>query len=282
MKVFNSFLTISTTVLILVSCSNGTGNSQATEKSKNSAKSDTSKTEEAQPIYVPTIVKGKVTKSLSAGETSETSRIYFEYYELEDKSPLYVKSVNELISKIVQSDFEETNTNKITSKLTKSYFAKILTNFKNDFSEIDEEYMPWSILDSVHIDDSKTEFVHVEGFTYSFTGGAHGNGYESHTLISKETGKALGLTDVFKNQKKLNMLVDQYFRKTMGIAANANYEDEGFFIEGKLKANGNFYFTDKHVVFLYNTYEVGPYVIGAPSVEIPLTKINDILNLKLN
>ena len=274
-------LTFITLIFLFASC----GNSNNTEAGGNlaiSKNNDSISAEENRDQNLPNIVKGKVTKSLTAGETSEISHIYFEYYELNSDSPIYVKTVNELISKIVQNEFEESNKQKITSDLSKSYFSKILTDFKETFSEIEEEYMPWSMMDSIHISDQYSDFVHLEGFTYSFTGGAHGNGYESHLLVSKKTGKTLSLSDVFSNKKKLNALVDQYFRKSMGISANSDYQDEGFFIEGKLEANNNFYFTKNNLVFLYNSYEIGPYAIGAPSVEIPIGKIKDILKLNLN
>ena len=245
-------------------------------------KADSTKIEDNTAQYVPTIVKGKVTKTLSAGENSETSQIYFEYFLLNEKSPIYLKTVNELISKSVQNEFELTETEKITSNLSKKYFADILMEFKKNFSNVDEEYMPWNLMDSIHIDVSKSNYAHLETFTYSFTGGAHGNGYESHYLVDKKTGQTLGLNGVFKNIKKLNSLVDSYFRKSVGLSPNENLEEAGWFIEGSLQANNNFYFTNKNVVFVYNAYEIGPYAAGAPIVEIPLSKVQDLLNLNIN
>lgn len=233
-------------------------------------------------IYTPEIIKGTVTKTLTAGETSETSRIYFEYFKLDEKSPSYLKSVNELISRAVQSDFEEPDKEKITANLSTKYFSDILSEFKKSFSNVDEEFMPWSLLDSLDIDDSKLDFTHLTTITYSFTGGAHGNGYESHHLIDKKTGKILGIKDFFTSEKKLNALVDSYFRKSIGVSQNENLQDAGWFIEGRLETNNNFYFTDKKVVFVYNSYEIGPYAVGAPNVEIPLSKIKEILKLSLN
>jgi hypothetical protein len=154
--------------------------------------------------------------------------------------------------------------------------------FKKSFSNVDEEYMPWNLMDSIHIDDSNPNYVHLETFTYSFTGGAHGNGYESHCLVDKTNGNKLTLEDVFKNKRKLNALVDSYFRKSVGLSPNENLQDAGWFIEGRLEANENFYFTDKKVVFVYNSYEIGPYSAGAPLVEIPLSKLTDILKINVN
>jgi hypothetical protein len=267
-------------LVVLCSCGEGKSNEKKTNAESDS-NSDTLKTEKKEEIFIPEILKGSITKTLTAGETSESSRIYFEYFKIEEKSPVYLKSVNELISRAVQSDFEEPEEEKITPNLTKKYFADILTEFKKSFLNIEEEFMPWSMMDSIHIDDSKSDYAHLEIFTYSFTGGAHGNGNESHYLINKKTGKTLTLSDVFKNKKKINSLVDQYFRKSQGLSMNENLQDAGWFIEGRLTANENFYFTEKKVVFVYNPYEIGPYAAGAPSVEIPLSKLEDLLILNL-
>jgi len=263
-------------LIFLVSC----GEQKTNENISNSTErldDDTLKNEIPKKSFYSDIIKGKVEKTLSAGENSETSSIYFEYFTLDEKSPIYYKSVNELISKSIQNEFEETEVEKITANLSKKYFADILTEFKVNFSHVDENYMPWSLMDSIHIDDSKTEFTHLETFTYSFTGGAHGNGYEIHYLIDKKTGETMGIGDFFTNEKKLNALVDSYFRKSIGISQNENLQDAGWFIEGRLESNNNFYFTDKKVVFVYNSYEIGPYSAGAPLVEIPLSKLTDLL-----
>jgi hypothetical protein len=267
-------------LFFLVSCGEQK-TSENNSTSNDGLDADKSKNQISQKSFNSDIIKGKVEKTLSAGENSETSSIYFEYFILDEKSPAYYRSVNELISQSIQNEFEETEVEKITSNLSKKYFADILTEFKINFSHVDENYVPWSLMDSIHIDDSKTEFAHLETFTYSFTGGAHGNGYESHYLIDKKTGKTLGIGDFFMNEKKLNALVDSYFRKSIGISQNENLQDAGWFIEGRLEPNNNFYFTDKKVVFVYNSYEIGPYSAGAPNVEIPISKVSDILKINV-
>lgn len=264
----------------ITSCGDGKTN-EIDLKSKTESTADSTNSSFSEKSPKTEIFRGKVEKTLTAGETSETSSIYFEYFILDDNSPSYCKSVNELISTSVQNEFEETETEKITSNLSKNYFADILIEFKKSFKSAGEEYMPWSLIDSIRIDDSKTKYVHLETFTYSFTGGAHGNGFESHLLIDKETGKQLGVNDFFSNIKKLNYLVDFYFRKSVGLSQNENLQDAGWFIEGRLESNNNFYFTDKSLVFVYNSYEIGPYAVGAPIIEIPLSKVQDILKFNI-
>jgi hypothetical protein len=281
MRLINN-ISIGIILITFFSCGEGGEGGDNKTNGLKTEKSDTTKVSTEEEVYAPEIIKGKVTKSLTAGETAEISSIYFEFYKIDDKSPNYLKSVNELISKTVQNDFEEEEKLDITSNLTKNYFANILADFKKSFLEVGDEFMPWSIIDSIHINDSKANFVHLESFTYSFTGGAHGNGYEGHYLVSKETGKSLNLSDVINNQKKINSLVDQYFRKSQGLSANESLEDAGWFIEGRLKANNNFYFTDNNLVFVYNSYEIGPYAAGAPIVEIPISKIKPLLKLNLD
>lgn len=269
-------------VSLITACGENNDNPKIKSSEISVSKTDTSKTEKPEEELVPEILKGRVTKTLTAGEESAESSIYFEYFKTDSKSPTYTKTINELISKAVSYEFEESSKNTPTSNLDKKYFSSILTKFSNEFKNVGEEYMPWTLIDSVRIHEENNDFVHLECISYSFTGGAHGNGYESHTLVDKKTGKVISLSDAFNNQKKLNTLVDQYFRKSQGISSNENLEEIGWFIEGKLKANNNFYFTDKYLTFLYNSYEIAPYAQGATTVEIPLSKIKDLLNLSLD
>jgi hypothetical protein len=269
-------------VAFVASCGDSNNNPKIKSSEVSVPKIDTSKTEKPEVELVPEILKGRVTKTLSAGEESAESSIYFEYFQIDPKSPEYLKTVNELISKAVRYEFEESSKNSPTGNLDKKYFSSILTKFSNEFKNVGEEFMPWTLIDSVRIHEENNDFIHLECISYSFTGGAHGNGYENHTLVDKKTGKVISLSDAFNNEKKLNTLVDQYFRKSQGISSNENLEEIGWFIEGKLKANNNFYFTDKHLKFLYNSYEIAPYAQGATIVEIPISKIKDLLNLSLD
>jgi hypothetical protein len=231
--------------------------------------------------YVAKIISGRVSKTITSGEYSEKSSIYFQYFKLEDKSPKYLKTVNELISKTVNSDFEETEKQKITANLSKKYFEDILVTLKKSFYDA-EAIFPWSIMDSIRIDNSKSQFTHLETYTYSFTGGAHGNGFESHFLIDKVSGEKLTISSVFNNLKKLNSLVDAYFRKSNNLSPSDNLQDAGWFIDNQLKATNNFFFRDKKVVFVYNTYEIAPYSMGVTQVKIPLSRLENILKIKLN
>jgi hypothetical protein len=48
--------------------------------------------------------------------------------------------------------------------------------------------------------------------------------------------------------------------------------------ENKIEHNDNFTLADNGIVFLYNRYEIAPYVFGEIILEIPYEEINDILN----
>jgi hypothetical protein len=77
-------------------------------------------------------------------------------------------------------------------------------------------------------------------------------------------------------------LVDAYFRKSNNLSPSDNLQDAGWFIDNQLKATNNFFFRDKKVVFVYNTYEIAPYSMGVTQVKIPLSRLENILKIKLN
>jgi hypothetical protein len=116
--------------------------------------------------------------------------------------------------------------------------------------------------------------VSLAHFTYSFTGGAHGNYGTSYTVIDlKEPGK-LELKDFINagDHRRLNQLLEKNFRKQYGLKPNQSLQDGGLF-ENKIEANENFYVTGKGIGFCFNPYEIGPYVMGEINIFIPFSEL---------
>lgn len=111
-------------------------------------------------------------------------------------------------------------------------------------------------------------------FNYSFTGGAHGNHGISYTVIDLKKNKKLSLNEVIdaKERKKLDQLLEKYFRQQYNVKPNESLKDGGLF-ENKIEANNNFYLTGKGIGFCYNPYEIGPYAMGEINIFIPFSEL---------
>ena len=44
-----------------------------------------------------------------------------------------------------------------------------------------------------------------------------------------------------------------------------------------IQPNGNFRITEAGITYIYNQYEIGPYVLGAVEVTIPWSELKDLL-----
>ena len=47
--------------------------------------------------------------------------------------------------------------------------------------------------------------------------------------------------------------------------------------EKNIRPNGNFTVSDSGVTYIYNQYEIGPYVMGTIKVTVPWNELEDLL-----
>jgi hypothetical protein len=116
-------------------------------------------------------------------------------------------------------------------------------------------------------------------FSYSYAGGAHGNYSTSYIPVNLLTGKVMQLQDVVlpAGKRKLNMLLEKYFRKSRGLNPGDALSEKGGLFENKIEAGDNFYLTGKGITFSYTPYEIAPYAAGEIQVFIPYTDMKDLL-----
>ena len=95
------------------------------------------------------------------------------------------------------------------------------------------------------------------------------------------------------NDTALLRIGETYFRKENKIADTSSLDDNGFFIfgegddfeesdkYGKFRFNDNFAVTKNGIQFYYNSYEIGPYAVGASSFIIPYKFLQPYLKLAI-
>lgn len=122
------------------------------------------------------------------------------------------------------------------------------------------------------------ELLSLEQNYMDYLGGAHPNSYLDTINVNLQTGKLLSLSDMFKAGSdylpRLNSLVAQQIAQEQ--------KTKVFF--GKVEVNGteDFYITDNaELVIVYPPYAVAPYAAGTIEFIIPVSKIADIFNFKL-
>lgn len=111
-------------------------------------------------------------------------------------------------------------------------------------------------------------------YRYGFTGGAHGIDSEEAIVFDLKSGKVITADDIFKSgwENTMSQLLSSHLKEA--------YEDpeayEMLFVK-EIEPNGNFYVTEVGITYIYDRYEIGPYVVGITKVTVPWDELNEIL-----
>ena len=147
------------------------------------------------------------------------------------------------------------------------------------------------------------EWLTPKIFTYSqylyvFTGGAHGLSSTRYINVDLEKNKVLTLTDVFKldNKQKLLEVLKKAFMQDNKILTPKEFSEFGFGLneenipedrkEWSLSDGfylpSNFLLTKEGIQFIYQLYEITPYVAGMPSFHVKWEEIEPYLLFDLH
>jgi uncharacterized protein len=114
---------------------------------------------------------------------------------------------------------------------------------------------------------------------YSFTGGAHPNGGSAATLVDLRTGKVVGPDGVFGDNwlKSLLPMVTAALKKEFETREGFDDALEPAKLGKMLEEADRYAFEKDHLSVIFNRYDVGPYVVGDYSVDIPYARLKLLL-----
>ncbi len=241
--------------------------------------------EVAEDSILPRLKSGEymtVLKDPSDPKNTSECHIAYMFYDPTDDLLLYEKKVNELIIERVLIQNKEAY--KKLGRIKVEWFKEQLEGFKKEYlegmKEIPDMSM-WYIDQGNTIDESYRDFVVLSTGQEVYSGGAHGSVYMTYDLIDRESGKVLKLKDIVADLKGFTKIAEKYFRKTNEIDPSQSLTDAGYWFEDGFYCSENFYFDGEKMIFIYNQYEVAPYVMGMPGIEIPLKEIKSYLRISL-
>lgn len=113
-----------------------------------------------------------------------------------------------------------------------------------------------------------------------YEGGAHPNSYKSTIIFNPIDGNRVTLDDILKPGYKealtallTTKLLEEYNAKTIKEA-----QEIGLFInETGVPIPSSYTFGDNGIMFIYNTYEIAPYVFGAIHLTLTYDELKDLL-----
>ena len=160
------------------------------------------------------ITQGTAVFPLINRNFSDTTDLKYEYsyYALCDS--VFKDSVNCHIRDFTIG-FTQFENNKANNVLSTQFFVAQLDSFNHIYLSEDENDMLWELEGNAKINDEKENFIQVELGGWTYTGGAHGNGYSSTKIIDKSSGRLLNLCDFITDTIVLNEIAEVEFRNSM-------------------------------------------------------------------
>lgn len=112
-----------------------------------------------------------------------------------------------------------------------------------------------------------------------YKGGAHPNTLFTYLNYNPKNYQTITLDSIITSEgmPQLRAIAEQIFRKNEKLAPNANLADGYFFPGGVFALAETFTLSKEGILFLYNPYEIKPYVAGTTELTVPYSSIKDIL-----
>ena len=109
---------------------------------------------------------------------------------------------------------------------------------------------------------------------YTYTGGAHGMTSETTLNFDTDNGSLIGETELFLDgyEERLSSLLSLHLPEALQEPG-----DTAMLFTKDIRPNGNFRVSETGITYIYNQYEIGPYVLGAVEVTIPWSELKDLL-----
>lgn len=138
----------------------------------------------------------------------------------------------------------------------------------------------WTVERSANILRNTPSLLVVTVQSYENVGGAHPNHFERYLCFSPSTGHPLTLDSVLTGTYTPTLIAEaeRMFRSEREITKESSLSDAGWmFPDDKFTLAVNWMPNRDGIVFHYNTYEVGPYVMGTTTITVPYKALKQYL-----
>ena len=234
-----------------------------------------------ETIFKPIAIAEQVHLTADTISPACSININLNYAESEDSVAYYINK------EIVKAAFEyenlspETAVDSFVAHYTRSYTHDLLPYYGED-KEAGKEGMGWYN----YFYDLKTDAQKgKEGiFNYtiemnSYEGGAHGNQVSTYLNFYTESGKLVTLDDLFVPgyETSLNEILLKALMQQAEVTTMEALQEKGYLMWTSMYPSKNFLLKSDGIDFLYNAYEIAPYVVGVTVLKIPYEALTDVL-----
>lgn len=141
-------------------------------------------------------------------------------------------------------------------------------------------YHRWADERTMAVIHADPRVLSVELNLYGYTGGAHPNVFIELETFDLTTGDPLALADLVASGagERLDAVGERLFRDEREIPEGESLEEAGFWFEDdRFRLTDNFAVTGEGLLFVYNPYEVAPYVFGPTRITVPWSELRGML-----
>lgn len=173
----------------------------------------------------------------------------------------------------------------VNEEIDSSSIEDAATNFLDSYIEFMDGFesnQEWEIDVTFKILFENVQLISIVIETYAYTGGAHPNSFRQYLNFDKIENQVLDNESLILDKPELLHLVESKFREIYEIEEKVSLMETGMFF---LEKDSLFFlpaaigFEMDSVVFYYNPYEIGPYVMGGTEIKFPKEELRGILNL---
>lgn len=121
-------------------------------------------------------------------------------------------------------------------------------------------------------------FISISIGCSGFQGGAHPNSEMKEMTYDLDNLRLLKTSDLFTDLNKVNDIAEEIFRNVNKIPDQTSLMDFGYDgFEDGFELNDNFSVRNNGIYYFFNTYEIGPYVLGPTEMLIRFDQVSDLL-----
>jgi len=229
-------------------------------------------------------------KHLFADESKPkaTLKIDFSFIK-ESKDEKMKDSINHMLQEFVfgekySSDDPQNSVRQYADNYFSTYLKDLEPMYREEIAETREE--PNEVWYSYeHETETKVEYYDKHLLTYrfymeEFTGGAHPVYFTYFHNIDLRTLKQIELNDLLIGEydEELTELLINQLMEDVGASTKEELEEYGYGTTADIIPTENFKLTPGGISFLYNIYEIAPYVIGPVEIDLSFKQLEPILN----
>jgi len=213
-------------------------------------------------------------KSYETNEANQNeTKAYIKFqYPIFSHNEYSTNTLNEKMLEIIKSSLDNSQIPLSFDEIINKYDEEY-KNFEKEFPDAPGGWVNENVIDILY------DSLNIVGLSYSnyiFEGGAHPNSKVLFFNYNLSSQNLIELDELFTNDfiKELTDISEKVFRKTLQLSAEADLTEEGYFFENSVfKLNKNFLITELGLKFLFNTYEIAPYVFGETEILIEYSSI---------